>query len=133
MGQNKIFTKTKLLISAVVLLAAAGTGVWWVSNSDDQTANEQPASQEVASADTQKATDYVTYQGEEGKTALEILKSKADVKTDQYDFGELVVSVNGNDGDGKKYWTFYVNGEMSQVGAGEYETKAGDKVEWKLQ
>lgn len=78
--------------------------------------------------------DYVSYQGQEGKNALELLKISAPgVQTKSSSYGEFVASINGQDGGGTKYWTFYVNGEMAQVGAGSYATKSTDKIEWKLQ
>lgn len=36
---------------------------------------------------------------------------------------------NGQD---RKYWSYYVNGDFAQVAADKFELKAGDKVEWKF-
>jgi len=55
------------------------------------------------------------------------------VQTKHYSFGDMVVSVNGTPGTGPKYWTFYINGKMAEVGAGSYTTKASDVISWKLQ
>jgi hypothetical protein len=74
----------------------------------------------------------IAYNGEEGKTALEILKSRAQVRTSTSSLGELVEEINGVKGNDHEHLLFFVNGQMSKVGAGGYVTKAGDRIEWKL-
>ena len=81
----------------------------------------------------QAQTTYVQYQGVEGKNALDLLKQYAKVETKSYSFGDLVTSINGTQGNGPQYWSFYVNGKLSEVGAGSYVTKDTDSIEWKLQ
>lgn len=77
----------------------------------------------------------IQYQGIEGKTALEILKSSHDVKTQEFSgIGEFVTTIDGVEADGKtKFWAFYVNGQQAQVGAGSYVTKSSDMIDWKLE
>lgn len=137
MSRTARFTKTNIIAGFVALLAiGGGAGAWLASGGDVQP--KAPAQESVLATQTQAApavvkSGFVSYQGEEGKTALELLKSHTEVKTQKFDFGEMVQSINGQDGGGKKYWTFYVNGKMAQVGAGAYQTKSSDKIEWKLQ
>lgn len=77
----------------------------------------------------------IAYDGEDGKTALELLKLRARVVTTSASgLGELVVTINGvgarnNNGFNLIY---YVNGSMPKTGAGNYITKNGDKIEWKI-
>ena len=33
----------------------------------------------------------------------------------------------------REFWAFYINGKMSNVGAGSYKLKDGDKIEWKIE
>jgi hypothetical protein len=74
----------------------------------------------------------VSYAGEDGKSALELLKQKARVKTQRFSFGELVVEINGVRS-GKGYdFLYYVNGGMVKMGAADYVTQTGEKIEWKL-
>lgn len=123
-----------LIIGAVVALSAA-TGVVWSKKDNRQAAQETTASQSVAAANTNTtADDYFTYDGVEGQTALALLKAEADVVTKDSAYGPYVDTINGVVGgtDGK-YWAFYVNGQMAQVGADAYVTKAGDKIEWKFE
>lgn len=137
MSRTARFTKTNIIAGFVALLAiGGGAGAWLASGGDVQ--QQAPTQESVLATQTQAApavvkSGFVSYQGEEGKTALELLKSHTEVKTQKFDFGEMVQSINGQDGGGKKYWTFYVNGKMAQVGAGDYQTKDSDKIEWKLQ
>jgi Domain of unknown function (DUF4430) len=74
----------------------------------------------------------IAYEGEDGKTALEILKARARVRTSASRMGELVEEINGvNNGNGY-YLIYYVNGAKAKAGAGNYVTKNGDRIEWKL-
>ncbi len=76
----------------------------------------------------------IKYEGEEGRTALEILKEKYQVQTKSFSgVGEYVESINSVKPDNKHFWAFYVNGKFSNLGAGDYKTKNGDQVEWKLE
>lgn len=130
MSRAAQFTKTKIIGGAIfVLLLAAPVGIWLVNRPTE----EPPKQQEVSAVVEEKTTDHITYQGEDGKTALELLKAREDVQTETSEFGELVTTINGQDGGGEKYWIFYVGGEMSSVGAGDYTTKTGETIEWKLQ
>lgn len=74
--------------------------------------------------------------GEDGKTALEILKTQARIRTTTFQFGdqqtELVVEINGIAAGNGFDFLYFVNGTMSKTAAGNYATKTGDKIEWKL-
>ncbi len=123
----------KIVGIVVALILILGGGYWFASREQTQ---PEPAKPKTSQTQTKKADTkpgYIKYQGEEGKTALAILKTKADVKTEDSDFGEFVKSINGEDGGGTKYWIFYVNGQEASEGAGTYQTKSSDTIEWKLQ
>src|SRR5262245_34594599 len=74
----------------------------------------------------------IAYEGEDGKTALELLKSRARVRTRSSQLGELVEEINGVRSDNDYYLFYYINGSMAKTGAGNYLTRNGDKIEWKL-
>lgn len=119
-----------IITAAVITIGVAGGVVAWQNNSDNETTNTQ-ASTVVA---TEQKTDKVSYDGVTGKTALEILKTNATVVTkNDPSLGEYVVSINGEDGNGSKYWLYYVDGKAATVGAGEYKTKTGENIEWRLE
>jgi hypothetical protein len=81
----------------------------------------------------QHQTTYIKYNGQNGQNALALLKKHATVTVKHYSFGDQVVSINGTAGSGPKYWSFYINSKMADIGAGNYITKNSDKIEWKLQ
>lgn len=114
--------KKYLLILAAILTIGGGTG-FVIANQDDP----KPVVQQV------QKQEGITYQGVEGKNALELLKSNYKVETEVYSgVGEMVTSIDGKKPSSDQFWGFYVNGQMAQVGADSYVTKASDKIEWKL-
>jgi len=126
-----------LLMFVATTLATIFVVVGIVNNPNEPAPN-QDAEPSISSSENYQIEDVVTsnkisYQGESGKTVLELLKTKTDVTTATSSFGEYVTSVNGEDGDGSKYWLFYVNGEPATVGAGEYVTEDNDEIEWRLE
>ncbi|MCL2037760.1 DUF4430 domain-containing protein [Candidatus Saccharibacteria bacterium] len=87
----------------------------------------------------QKAVDVrengISYEGKDGKTAMQLLEKKHEVETKDYgDMGKFVISIDGVKAtDGENFWAFYVNGQMASEGASTFQTKDGDKIEWKLE
>lgn len=80
------------------------------------------------------ASGTVMYAGVEGKTALELLRASHTITTKSFSgLGEYVESIDGVKPDSKHFWSFYVNGKSSNVGASSYTTKSGDVIEWKLE
>lgn len=124
MSRTALFAKSKLIVLAVPLVVAAGV-IGAVSSY-----NASPKPQITTQ---QSLTTDVKYRGVEGNNALELLKKYASVQTKHYSFGDLVTSINGTPGNSPKYWSFYVNGKMSDVGASTYMTHKTDNIEWKLQ
>lgn len=80
--------------------------------------------------------DLVFKSGENLFAALE--KITADKKIqfefqDYKDLGKLVVKIgHKKNGEGDKYWQYWVNNKHAQIDAGQYILKAGDVVEWKF-
>jgi len=131
MERATLSAKTKtIIVSAVVLIGAVGGGLWY--NQAQQTKPTTPSASQTVAVTPQK-TESISYRGEDGKTALELLKTNATAVTKTSSIGEYVTSINGNDGGGKKYWLFFVDGKESSVGAGAYVTKSSENIEWKLQ
>jgi hypothetical protein len=87
----------------------------------------------VTAPTTQEQVTEISYKGEDGKTAFELLDANYDIETKQYDFGPMVLAINGRKANSDEFWAFYVNGELAQVGAAEYQTKATDTITWKLE
>ena len=78
-------------------------------------------------------------QFEEGATAFDLLKNKAEesnivLETKSYDIGVMIEKINDKkNGQDEKYWLYYVNGETPMVSADKLEIKAGDKIEFKFE
>lgn len=112
------------LAAIVVLVVLVGVGGHFLGKYDQ---NKATANVKV------NAVQAVSYDGQDGKTALEILKSKASVETQDSSIGVFVISINGVANSSDHYWMFYVNGELAPVGADEYKTKNTDKIEWRYE
>lgn len=138
-------TKMIMLVGAVIALLGAGA-LWAGFSNNESTTNQvnQDQQSQVAEQNSQKQPasnvtisedkKTVSYQGEEGKTALETLRQRTDVETKTESFGEFVTGINGLVADSaKEYWAFYVNGAYASEGAGTYIQKSGDVIEWKLE
>jgi hypothetical protein len=79
------------------------------------------------------ASDHVSYQGMDGRNALDLLKVFHKVDTKDTSFGPMIIGIDGVQPDSSHYWSFYVNGKMADVGADQYITKNGDLIEWKVE
>ncbi len=74
----------------------------------------------------------IVYEGEDGKTALELLEEIAESVVTKGQGDELLVTavngiVGGTEG---RYWLYYVNGEAALIAASRMNTVEGDSVEW---
>lgn len=137
----KKYQKVIGVILAVVFLATGCNPVQPVkdqgtdSNKTEQT-NQQPINAPTAEnkdAEVKSVENGIKYNGQEGKTALEILKSKYTVETKSFgSAGEFVESINRIKPDANHFWKFFINGKPASVGAGSYVTRNEDVLEWKL-
>ncbi len=75
----------------------------------------------------------ITYDGQDGKTALEILKASDDVKSEDSSMGSFVTSIDGTENTTDTYWMFYVNDQLSSVSSDQYQSKSTDKIEWRYE
>lgn len=78
--------------------------------------------------------DGPSYAGEDGKTVLELLRSKALVTTKGTGTSTVVTSINGRKADAMnhEYWTFTVNDAPQQASPAVVRTTSGDRVQWLL-
>jgi hypothetical protein len=77
----------------------------------------------------------LTYKGEDGKTALDLLKQHdPTAQTKGEGTNAYVTAIGGYtaNADKHEYWEMFVNGQSSSVGAGSYTTKSTDTIEWKI-
>lgn len=114
-----------ILLTLAALLTIGGGSAYLINNQPDP---------EPKTSVQQQVDKEISYQGVEGKTALELLKSNYKVETEDYPgVGEMVKTIDGKTPTDKQFWGFYVNGEMAQVGADTYVTEPSDKITWKIE
>jgi len=136
--------KKQLTIIGIVLVALlAGGGIFiardslWPPQTDTTTQVTTPSGNQADTTpgpSTADPTD-IRYTAEAGISSLAQLKQEAkDVVTVESSYGEYVDAIGTHKGgtDGN-YWSFYVDGSLSEVGAGSYIQKGGEVIEWKFQ
>lgn len=116
-------------ILVIVLILMIGGAALFSANNPSTIVNN-PTPTIVSERKSQDQT--VSYKGENGKDALTLLKQIGEVEQNS---SGLVIGINGRKADDskKEFWAFYVNGKLSEVGPAEYQTKEGDKIEWKIE
>lgn len=127
MGRVAQTLTSKLTVAAVAVILAAGAAGAGVAIHDKNNGNVQITS------NTQHQLTQISYNGQTGVNALVLLQKHATVQTKKYSFGPFVKSIDGVNGNGPKYWTFYVNDKEASTGASSYITKNTDRITWKLQ
>ena len=121
-------------IVAAVFVGNIALGTFLAQQKEPQTSIE--VSKEIpptlSPQENDVGLDHISYDGVAGKDALTLLKEKAAVEQDA---SGLVVAIDRRKPDSSQheFWAFYVNGQMAQVGPADYKTKAGDKIEWKIE
>jgi hypothetical protein len=75
----------------------------------------------------------VSYDCNSGQNALELLKTKANIKSKDSEFGVYVSSIDDIANSENGFWMYYVNGQIGEVGADQYKCQDGDKVEWRFE
>lgn len=123
-------TKFKVFVATALIAVIGSFSFLLVTNSEPK-----PAVKPAVSSHWQKTpATIVNYRGIESKNALELLKQQHRVTTKTYEgLGEMVTSIDGVAADSKHFWSLYVNGRQSQVGAAAYITHATDTITWKLE
>lgn len=80
---------------------------------------------------SQVASERIEYSGRDGVTALDLLKEQEEVEEQ----GGYVTAINGRAAteENREYWAFYLNGQLSQLGAEQYVTNDSDEIVWKIE
>lgn len=112
------------IIAIVVLISLVGLGGVYL-------AQYQSAKTPAPSV---SAGQTISYDCEQGRLALDILKEDNEVVTQDSEEGLFVTEINGVKNTDGSFWIFYVNGEMGQqLGVDQYSCQAGDKIEWRFE
>ena len=121
-----LFSSKNIFIPVVIVVMLLGVGV-------GLTVHDINDHHVKMVTNSQHQLTQISYKGQNGVTAFTLLKSHAAITYKMYSFGAFVESIDGVKGNGPKYWTLYVNGKESNVGASDYTTKSSDTITWKLQ
>jgi hypothetical protein len=126
--------KILIAIIVVIVLGVCGFGLYGITNNANVVQSPAQAEDVAATSGIQISPDgkLVAYDGVAGETALATLKKLTTAEATTKGF---VTSIDGLVADDSKneFWAFYVNGQQAAVGAGDYSSVAGDKIEWKLE
>lgn len=139
MGDLHTNNKKSIITVIIIVLAlfAGGTAgmLHMLENEPAEPAKKiaatQPQKSEVKAAETATQVEFTAVKD---KTVLEQLQSKTEVTVKDSQYGPYVETINGlTGGTDNKYWSYYVDGQMANIGAGEYKTKGGEKILWKFE
>lgn len=122
----KYRTSALVLISLLLLATIAGlafTG-YSVNKGKSETKGKVILEVEVLGSVNQKIYDF------ENITALELLQKENNVNLTYSKYGAFIECINEICSDNDNYWMYYVNGEMASVGAGDYNVKNNDTIEF---
>ncbi|MCD4761162.1 DUF4430 domain-containing protein [bacterium] len=137
----------KILIGAAILVVAILAGVIYQNYDADNTnelvnkasveENNLSITTTIDNGDTQTSFDKKV---SSDNTALDVFNLIIEedgvvIGTTEYDFGIMIDSIDGvgEDVDDGKYWSFYVNDEMSMVGVSDYVVNDNDQILMKYQ
>lgn len=130
--------KGQKLLLILVLVVAGGT--WYRVNTGDTEVSEN-----VHQVESINGFDLTidfgekisTYSGEllEDDTVLSVLKraseDKHEILIKEYDFGSLIMGIDGNENTKEKSWIYFVNNIAGDMAADQKLLNPGDGVEWK--
>jgi hypothetical protein len=71
----------------------------------------------------------VSYAGQDGQSALDLLKKDHQVEASAEGFVSSIDSQKPGD---HQYWALYLNGTLADTGAKDLVTKNGDQLGWRL-
>lgn len=132
MANNKTSWSLAGIISGLILIVILGLiGILVGPIAETNKTNEEIAGLEAQIAP--KTIKTVSYEGQEGKTALELLKETHKIQTQESSMGVFVSSIDDTENQSDTFWMLYVDGKLASVGADQYKTKTGEKIEWRFE
>jgi hypothetical protein len=127
------FKKIETIVIAVIILLL-GVAYGLLNDEVDTPTTQNNQATNTTTQQQVASESLIRYSGQDGRTAMDILKANYNVQTQSFgDMGDFVKSIDGVEPDNKHFWALYVNGSVSQVGADQYVTKSSDILEWKLE
>ena len=113
------------IISTLIIIGIIGTAYYYLQPTKTAQ-SDQKVQVETVNKD-------ITYKGNDGETALDLLEKNAKIVTSGSGDMAFVATINGVTADpNSEYWQFSVDGKSASVGAGSYVTKNAETISWKL-
>jgi len=95
---------------------------------------EEPPITEEPKLDCPMVDGVVTYSGEAGKSALDLLTSICELETSgNEETGLTVTSIDELPTTAPDYWAFYVNDRYALTTPDKYQTLETDTIKWQLE
>jgi hypothetical protein len=113
---------------AVVILALLGWGSSELAKRTPRSNGTTPTT-----STTKSNVAPVAYDGQEGKTVLELLQAGHTVKTVDSSYGTYVQSIDGVSSSDNSAWLYYVNNQPGLDAADKTTTHDGEKIEWRYE
>lgn len=148
---KKIYTVFLAFLLALLVLSGCtateqNTGEQSSQTEENGNPTEQAVEEEQVSESEQEETISITISEnnqeeiiaeeevpvEEGEILYEVMEENFDIEATEEGFITSIEGVSQNEEEGK-YWMYYVNGEMAEVGAQDYKLEPGDEVTFDLQ
>lgn len=132
MQNNKTSWSLASIISVVIFLVILGlVGIFVGPAAEKNKTDEGVAGIESQAMPTTVKT--IAYDGQEGKTALAILQETHKAEVQESSMGSFVAAIDDTENQTDTFWMLYVDGKLASVGADQYKTKDGEKIEWRFE
>jgi len=118
-------SKRSPFVSVIIVLIAIGM-IAMYSSFLTGSSSSQPTQDQSQVQPTQQ---NISYQGKDGVDAMTLLKETHSVDASDQGFVNAIDGVKPTE---KQFWSLYVNGKPSDLGAKDTITKSTDSIEWKL-
>lgn len=128
-------TAPRLLVLLPALALTAGLVAGCSEGGSSDGASPTASASVEASEQVAENVGKFSYEGVDGKTALELLQEKdPDAQVQGKGENAYVTAIRGREADPEtEFWGLYVDDELAQVGAGSLETKDGQTITWRLE
>ncbi len=118
--------KKLIILSAILIVIFSFLSLIGYFTRDTSKENQISAILKLNTLGNIKQSDYTGLE----ITALDLLKKYHIVNTTSSEYGEFVDCIDNICSNSNHYWMYYVNGNLSSVGAGLYQVKDKDIVEF---
>lgn len=142
---KKIYTVLLAFIFALVVLSGCAATEQNTEEQSTQTEENGTPTEQTSESEQEEAITITISENnqeeivaeeevpvEEGEILYDVMEENFDIEATEEGFITSIEGISQNEEEGK-YWMYYVNGEMAEVGAQDYELEPGDEVTFDLQ